>query len=189
MPRLFVSVDPPNRLADEFAAVQDPLRDVESLRLTDPEQAHCTLKFLGDTDESRVDDVTEALEAAVADAGVGPFEVEVGGLGVFPSREYISVIWVGVREGRGAGELTRLAEAVERETVARGFDEADHAFTPHFTLARMNDARGKAGVLAYLDEDPTVGRFAVEEVRLTESTLTRDGPEYETRARVSLSAR
>ncbi|WP_435063337.1 RNA 2',3'-cyclic phosphodiesterase [Halobaculum sp. EA56] len=186
MPRLFVSVDLPDRLADDFAAVQEPIRDVSSLRFTDPEQAHCTLKFLGDTDESRVEDVTEALEDAVDTAGVDPFEVEVGGLGVFPSREYVSVIWVGVREGRGAAELARLAEAVERETVALGFDESDHEFTPHVTLARMDDARGKDRVLEYLDEDPTVGRFEAREVRLTESTLTSDGPEYETRARVSL---
>ncbi|MFC6786809.1 RNA 2',3'-cyclic phosphodiesterase [Halobaculum halobium] len=186
MPRLFVSVDLPDRLADAFAAVQDPLRDIESLRVTDPEQAHCTLKFLGDTDEARVGDVTEALEAAVANADVGAFELEVGGLGVFPSTDYVSVIWVGVREGPGAAELTRLAETVERETVSLGFDEADHEFTPHFTLARMDDARGKGRVLEYLNEDPTVGRFEVKEIRLTESTLTSDGPEYGTRARVSL---
>lgn len=186
MPRLFVSVDLPDRLSDVFAAVQDPLREIESLRFTDPEQAHCTVKFLGDTDESRVGDVVEALEAAVASAGVDPFVAEVGGLGVFPSREYISVIWVGVREDHGAAELTRLAEAVERESVERGFEESDHEFTPHFTLARMDDARGKDRVLDYLDEDPTVGRFEVDEIRLTESTLTGGGPEYETRTRVSL---
>jgi len=186
MPRLFVSVDLPDRLADAFESVQEPLRDVPSLRLTDPEQAHCTLNFLGDTDEARVGDVTGALEAAVDATDVSPFEAEVGGLGVFPSADYISVIWVGVREGRGAAELIRLAEAVERETVSLGFDEADHEFTPHFTLARMDDARGKGRVLEYLNEDPTVGRFEVDGISLTESTLTSDGPEYETRARVPL---
>ncbi|MXR42935.1 RNA 2',3'-cyclic phosphodiesterase [Halobaculum sp. WSA2] len=186
MPRLFVSVDLPDRLADAFAAVQDHLRDVESLRFTDPERAHCTLKFLGDTDGVRVGDVVEALEAAVDATDVSPFDVEVGGLGVFPSTDYISVVWTGVRDGYGAAELGRLAEAVERETVALGFDEADHGFTPHFTLARMDDARGKGRVLEYLDEDPTVGWFEAGDVRLTESTLTDDGPEYETRERVSL---
>lgn len=186
MPRLFVSVDLPERLADAVAAVQAPLRDVPSLRFTDPAQSHCTLKFLGDVDESRVGDLTDALETAVDAADVSPFEAEVGGLGVFPSTDYISVVWVGVRDGHGATELTRLVEALERETVALGFDEADHAFTPHVTLARMNDARGKAEVLAYLDEDPTVGRFEAAEIQLTESTLTDDGPRYETRARVPL---
>lgn len=199
MPRLFVSVDLPDHLADAVGEIQEPLRDVESLRFTDPSQAHCTLKFLGDVDESRVDEVVEALEAAVDsvrrsptsnrtqsgdDADVGPFEAEVGGLGAFPSREYISVVWAGFRDG--SAELTTLAEAVDRETVELGFDPADHAFTPHVTLARMDDARGKDRVQEYLDTDPTVGRFEVRDVRLTESTLTDEGPRYETRARVSL---
>ncbi|PSQ04490.1 RNA 2',3'-cyclic phosphodiesterase [Halobacteriales archaeon QS_6_71_20] len=200
MPRLFVSVDLPDRLTDAFAAVQEPLRGVEGLRLTDPAQAHCTLRFLGDVDESRVGDVAGALETAVAsvgrsaaesrtesgDAGVDPFEAEVGGLGVFPSREYVAVVWVGVREGRGAAGVARLAAAVERETVALGFEASDHDFTPHLTLARVDDARGKDRVLEYLEADPTVGRFRVESVRLAESTLTDDGPVYETRARVAL---
>jgi 2'-5' RNA ligase len=127
MPRLFVSVDLPERLADAVAAVQAPLRDVPSLRFTDPARSHCTLKFLGDVDESRVGDLTDALETAVDAADVSPFEAEVGGLGVFPSTDYISVVWVGVRDGHGATELTRLAEALERETVALGFDEAEAA--------------------------------------------------------------
>jgi len=29
------------------------------------------------------------------------------------------------------------------ETTALGVDPENHAFTPHVTLARMNDARGK----------------------------------------------
>ena len=185
MPRLFVSVDLPDDLAPAFAAVHDPIAGVESLRFTDPEQAHCTLKFLGDVSEGDVAEVVEALETAVDAAGVDPFDAEAGGVGAFPSSEYISVVWVGVREGDA--ELTRLHEAVERETTAVGFDPEDHEFTPHFTLARMNDARGKERVQEFLeDANPTVGTFRVREVRLTESTLTDDGPEYSTVARVAL---
>ncbi len=186
MPRLFVSVDLPATLAGEFAAVQQELEDVEALRFTDPAQAHLTVKFLGDVDEDRVDDVVAALERAVDDAGVEPFEAEVGGVGAFPSPEYINVVWVGV--GDGADELARLHEAVERETTALGFEPEEHDFTPHLTLARMDDARGKATVQAFLDEEPVVGRFDVDAIRLTESTLTDDGPVYETVESIPLPA-
>ena len=180
MPRLFVSVDLPADLADAFAAAREPIADVGSLRFVDPAQAHCTLKFLGDPPEGGVEAVVDALEAAVDGADVSPFDAEIGGVGAFPSTDYISVVWVGVREG--SEELTRLHEAVERETTALGFDPESHAFTPHLTLARMDDARGKDRVREFLDDaDPTVGRFRVEEVRLTD-----DGPEYSTVARVGL---
>ncbi|MFC7133520.1 MULTISPECIES: RNA 2',3'-cyclic phosphodiesterase [Salinibaculum] len=176
--RLFVSVDL-DGLAEEVAAVQELLADASGLNVTDPAQAHVTMKFLGDTDPDRVPELVEELEAAVADSGVDPFTAKFGGLGVFPSLDYISVVWLGVREG--SAELTRLHEAIEERTVAMGFDAEDHDFTPHATLARMQHAGGKELVQDVVgNRDPTVGTLRVEEIRLTESTLTDDGPVYST---------
>ncbi|SEA23140.1 2'-5' RNA ligase [Haloplanus vescus] len=182
--RLFVSVDL-DGLADGVADAQARLPDAESLRFVAPENAHVTLKFLGDTDPDRLDEIQAALMTAVTDADVDPFTATVGGFGVFPSPDYISVVWAGVREG--GPELARLHEAIERELTALGFDPADHDFTPHVTLARMSDARGKDAVTRVVrDADPTVGRLDVSELRLTESTLTDDGPSYRTVARIPL---
>jgi 2'-5' RNA ligase len=184
--RLFVSVDL-DGLEDAVAGVQDRFADASGLRLTDPEQTHVTVKFLGDTDPARVDDLVAELEDAVADSGVGPFEARFGGLGVFPSLDYISVVWVGVREGHGDAELTALHEAVESRTVAMGFDPENHEFTPHATIARMDHAGGKELVQNTVrNEDPDVGRLAVEELCLTESVRTDAGPEYRTLAAIPL---
>jgi len=185
--RCFVSVDLPSSLADAVADVQAPFADCAGLRLTDPTQAHCTLKFLGDTAPDRVDEIETALEIAVDDVDVDPFDCTVGGLGVFPSMAYISVVWAGVRSGAGDSELTALADAVEAELTDLGFDPADHDFTPHITLARMDDARDKQRVQRRVREtDPTVGTFRVESVRLTQSTLTDEGPVYETVSEITL---
>nr|WP_246404083.1 2'-5' RNA ligase family protein [Halobellus ruber] len=68
-----------------------------------------------------------------------------------------------------------------------GFEGDDHAFTPHVTLARMDDARRKELVQRVVREtDPDLGSFRVETVRLTQSTLTDDGPVYETLRAVEL---
>ncbi|PCR91767.1 RNA 2',3'-cyclic phosphodiesterase [Natrinema ejinorense] len=196
--RLFVSVDLPGDLADPVADLQAEFADASGLDFTEPEQAHITMKFLGDVRKSNAlssqsesqndsDDVNEerlpalerALEAAVDDADVDPFPVRYGGLGVFPSLEYISVVWLGVE--RGGDELTRLHEAIEDRTTAMGFDAEDHDFTPHVTLARMNHAGGKELVQDLVRErEPTIGEARVDEIRLTESTLTDDGPVYST---------
>jgi len=178
--RLFVSVDL-DGLADELRAVQARFTEASGLRLTDPEQAHVTLTFLGDTDPDQVDDLVAELAAVVDDSGVDPFEARIGGLGVFPSLSSISVVWVGVRDGRGDDELTALHRAIEDRTVALGFEPDDHEFTPHATIARMDHAGGKARVQHVVEnEDPDVGHLQVEEIRLTESTLTDDGPVYST---------
>jgi 2'-5' RNA ligase len=106
-------------------------------------------------------------------------------LGVFPDLDYISVIWVGTRDG--GSELTRLHEAIERKTVAMGFEPEEHDFTPHATIARMDHAGGKALVQDVVtDRDPDVGQVHVDEIRLTESELTPDGPNYSTVERFPL---
>ena len=182
--RLFVSVDLAG-LEDDIASVQARVADASGVRLTDPANVHVTLKFLGDVDDKRVSALTDALETAVDDAGFDPFTAEFGGLGAFPSAEYIRVLWVGVREG--SDELARLHEAIEERTVGIRFDPADHEFTPHATIARMDHAGGKERVQrALADTDPTVGTRDIEAIELTQSVLGDDGPNYTTVERFEL---
>jgi len=182
--RLFVSADL-DGLADEITAVQEQLEAASGVRLTDPSQAHVTLKFLGDTDEERLPELTAELESAVSDAGVDPFPAEIGGLGVFPHLDYISVVWIGVRDG--SEQLTRLHEVVEDRLVGMGFDPEDHDFTPHATIARMDHGGGKEIVQEVVENhDPDVGTVQIDGIRLKESELTPDGPEYSTVERYEL---
>jgi len=104
---------------------------------------------------------------------------------VFPSLDYISVVWVGTRSS--GEELSRLHEAVEERTTAMGFDADDHDFTPHITVARMDHAGGKELVQQVVREaDPDVGTLAVEEIRVKESVLGSGGPTYHTVERFPL---
>ncbi|SMO37194.1 RNA 2',3'-cyclic phosphodiesterase [Halorubrum cibi] len=176
--RAFFAVELPDGLAEPIADLQSAFADAPGIRFTDPEQAHLTLKFLGDVAAGDLEDVRAAGERAVEDAGVGPFDCTVEGLGVFPSLEYVSVVWAGIGEETEA--LTRLHEALEAETTALGFEPESHEFTPHVTLARTDDGRGKGLAREVVRErDPELGAFEVEEVRLIESTPTEDGPVYE----------
>lgn len=182
--RLFISIDL-DGLADELATVHDLFADVPGLNRTDPRQAHVTLLFLGETPDQQIDSIITELQAAVTDANVDPFTATFGGLGVFPSLDYISVIWLGVETG--GEQMTRLHDAIEPRMVELGFDEEDHEFTPHVTLARMEHAAGKERVQDLVrTRGPNVGQLEVTDVRLTESTLTPDGPEYSTIEQIEL---
>lgn len=184
--RLFVSVDLPDDLASAVATLQSEFEAAEGLRFVDPEQAHVTLKFLGEVDEKRVSTVISGLEEAVRTAAIDPFEVTLSGLGVFPDLDYIRVLWLGITDG--AERLTALHRATERAMVDRDFDPEEHEFTPHVTLARMDHAGGKALVQDRVQTlEPTVGTMRVEDIRLTESTRTPSGPEYTTVERIPLT--
>jgi 2'-5' RNA ligase len=175
--RLFVSVDLDGR-ADAIERIQAPLSGLSGLRVTDPADAHVTMKFLGEGDHD-LEALSGAIGAAIDAADTGPFEVTFGGVGAFPSAEYIRVVWLGVEEG--ADPLTAIHRHLEAETTALGYDEERHEFTPHVTLARMEHAAAKEDVQRFLREaDPEIGPVSVEELRLTESTLTDDGPAYRT---------
>ncbi|GAA0224142.1 RNA 2',3'-cyclic phosphodiesterase [Haladaptatus pallidirubidus] len=178
--RLFVSIDLPNSLAESVAGVQDRFRDADGLTFTDPQQAHVTLKFLGDVDEDRIPAIENTLESAVeSDIDFGPFDATVGGLGVFPSLDYISVVWVGVDDG--AEEMRLLHNAVESRVYDLGFEPEDNDFVPHMTIARMQHAGGKKLVQDTVRElKPEIGEMEVEAIRLTKSELTDEGPEYST---------
>ena len=181
--RLFVSVALAGLEAD-IERVQERFADASGVRLTQPANVHVTLKFLGDVSGERVPDLVEVFETAIDEASVDPFTAELGGLGAFPSEDYIRVLWVGVREG--SAELTRLHEAIEARTVEMGFDPEDHEFTPHATIARMDHAGGKELVQRALDTDPTLGTVRVESIELTESVLDDGGPDYTTVERFAL---
>lgn len=182
--RLFISIDL-DGLTDELAAAQEPFGDLEGIQLTEPSQVHITLKFLGAVSSDRLPSVITGIEESVTKSGVTGFDVRIGGYGVFPSLEYISVIWVGLTEGHA--ETTRLHEALEAKMIDLGFEPADHEFTPHATIARMDHPAAKERVQNVVRErEPDVDSMRVSEIRLTESTLTSEGPEYETVASVSL---
>ncbi|AOW81192.1 2'-5' RNA ligase [Halodesulfurarchaeum formicicum] len=183
--RLFVSVDLPTAFAEPIADLQAAFEGASGLDFTDPEQAHVTMKFLGDTDPDRVGEITTALETAAETADVAPFEATFEGLGVFPSMEYISVLWLGV--GQGGEQFRALQAPIEERLVELGFEPETHDFTPHVTLARMKHAGGKELVQQLVRErEPTVGTTTVEAVNLTESRLKSEGPVYETVERVEL---
>ncbi|WP_418285454.1 RNA 2',3'-cyclic phosphodiesterase [Halorubrum sp. DTA46] len=197
--RAFFAVDLPDGLTAGVAEAQAAFDGADGLRLVDPERTHVTLKFLGEIDEGdndgddgddesdspTLDDVVAAGDRAVETADVDPFACAVRGFGVFPSLDYVSVVWAGVEDG--SAELTALHEALEAETTALGVDPEDRAFTPHVTLARMSDARGKGLVQEVVRErGPEIGEFEVDEIRLLSSTPTSEGPVYETVATFGL---
>jgi 2'-5' RNA ligase len=176
--RLFASVDL-DPLAARIAELQEPFADLPGVRLTDPELAHITIAFLGEVEAKRLPAVERAVGTGVRDALAEPFPVEVGGFGVFPDPDYITVVWLGVR--RGVTALRRLHRRVERTLNDAALPcDTEEEFVPHVTIARVDHGGAKERIQELVADDPDVGSVRVESVELVDSTRTADGPEYET---------
>src|SRR3990170_7968562 len=107
--RLFIAVNRPRDVRERLAAEQDRLRRAEAdVSWVRAENIHVTLKFLGETEEKRLDRIRPALLEVAR--GSAPFTIRVSGLGSFGGR-VPRVVWVGVEAG--AEPLSGLAKDVE----------------------------------------------------------------------------
>lgn len=162
------------------------LPELHGLRFTPAHQLHFTLKFLGEIEEGRVSDARRATAAAARRAP--SFRLALEGLGAFPPRGPARVLWAGC--GAGAGELVRLAAAVESAFVEEGFAPEARPFTAHLTLARVKDpdsGRRLARVLPDVPSEP-FGAVAASSLVLFRSELTPRGADHAELLRVALES-
>ena len=91
---------------------------------------HLTLKFLGDTAASHVEFLKQML-AREADSHP-QFDMQIGGLGSYPTSRRPRVLWAGLH---APAELIALQKSIEAGTTRLGYEQEEHAFSPHLTSA------------------------------------------------------
>jgi 2'-5' RNA ligase len=148
---------------------------------------HVTLKFLGDVEDQRTEEIGASLSAAVAD--IDAFDIALRGLGAFPTPVRPRVIWAGV--GAGEGSLAAIANAVERRLAPLGFPADARGFSAHVTLGRVREPRRDPALTEALARAASLdlGASRVDRVVLMRSQLSRGGARYSELAVASLSVR
>lgn len=174
--RAFISTDiEPNQHL--VSTIRDLGRARADLKVVKPELLHLTLKFLGDAEESLVDEIAKRIASSAE--GVAPFEISLKGMGAFPSLSNIRVVWVGIEDG---ASLTTIAKKLDASLEDLGFERDKKGFVPHLTLARARSARNIADVQDILKDNPATdfGRYVVDRILLKKSVLGPQGPSYTT---------
>lgn len=129
MIRLFIAITPPPDLRRDIAELA---RAVPGGRPVPLEQLHCTLKFIGDVEGGKLLDIKEALTGVSRPA----FSLGLRGVGIFPLRGLPRVVWAGIEPGEELGQLRRDIETI---LFTVGVPKEKQKFTPHLTLARLNN--------------------------------------------------
>jgi RNA 2',3'-cyclic 3'-phosphodiesterase len=179
--RVFIGIAVPRPLEQELTRFQAELAPaVPGCRWASALPLHLTLAFLGDVANA---DLSAIGQAAAASAGtIAAFEMEITGLGAFPSAKRPRVIWAGVA-APDPKPLFHLQESLVKALARIGQKPDDTRFHPHVTLGRIKpDRHGpRAGDLTALIERNrswSAGPWAVADVQVFASQLGPAGSVY-----------
>jgi 2'-5' RNA ligase len=176
--RIFIALDIPAEIRTRIAAFVDHARPyAPEAKWARIEGLHITLKFVGEVNDAKVQELRSALSAVKA----GPFDVTFSGAGFFPTPNAPRVFWVGVEGGEG---LPSLAAAIDNSTHELGIAREARAFNAHLTLARSRSGAGSGQLLRPLrnlvEAEPSLqfGTMTAREFFLYRSELQRGGARY-----------
>lgn len=173
--RTFVALELPLTVQTVLAAVARRAAagwPAGMVRWEQPERAHLTLRFLGDTDEALLPALRQRLD--LLGASHPALSLALAPMGCFPEPTRPRVVWVGVADpGGGLLMLQRQVEQLGRDL---GWQPERRRFQAHLTLGRVREAAGPAptGWSVPVGSQP----FQVGGITLFESRLRPCGAEY-----------
>lgn len=176
MKRLFAAI----KVTPEpgFVAILQEIRHnlkYERITWVDPSVIHLTLKFFGETEESKIPVIKESLKTAVA-ASESTL-IRIYKTGIFGSKYDPKVIWFGIDPNEA---LQKLAGNVLNELESAGWERDRQNFVPHLTIGRIRELKDKALFQEVISNyrDRFIQEQAVREIHLYESILRKEGPLY-----------
>lgn len=175
--RTFVAIKIPKEIKDKLTKLENDLRNgvfrEAFIKWVKPENIHLTLKFIGEIDERKLENIKTGLKKVMRE--YSPFRLSFAGVGGFPNLRRPRVIWVGVKEGKQT--VISLATKIEDELARYKIEKEKREKSPHITIGRVK--RPVVLDSKIVEElEFKAQSFKVTEIFLIKSQLTPEGPIY-----------
>src|ERR1700761_7512409 len=168
--RLFVALDLPWALRQRLASLAGA--GIPGARWVPPENYHLTLRFIGETPGFRAEEIDHALAGLKARG----FPLTLAGVGTFAKGGRGVSLWGGVERNP---QLDHLHGKIETALQRCGLEPERRRFTPHVTLARLdNAAPGKLAVFVQAHNLFRSDPVPVEHFCLFSSRLGKEASVY-----------
>lgn len=167
--RLFVALRPPKELRDALLGL---MGGIEAARWQGDGQLHLTLRYAGEIDRHRANDLADAL----THVRFAPFALSVAGVGMFERKGRVHTVWAGIAP---SPELTALQERIERCCINVGLEPETRKYAPHITIARLAAREDQVASFLAANHGFASAPWKVEDFVLYESHLSADGARYE----------
>jgi 2'-5' RNA ligase len=167
--RLFLALELPEPARD---AILELGSGVPGAYWCEEDQLHLTLRFLGDADGLR----REALVRGLERTRLERFHLVLKGIGFFPLRGTPESLWLGVERNP---VLDGVQSRVDAAATRAGFEKDRHKWSPHVTIARLDEAP-ESRLVRFATEHALfrVGPFEVDRLTLFSSHRRIWGSEY-----------
>jgi 2'-5' RNA ligase len=176
--RSFIAFDLSNdSVVNRIAAAQKMIIQTNAdVKLVEPKNIHVTVRFLGEINPEMVEKVYSAMK----NVKYTPFNIQLTGLGVFPTINYPRIVWAGITDG--SEQLKRIWEQLEPQLHDLGFAPEPEGFTPHLTIARVRSGANKQRLVDLVErhENYDFGNIRGDCLKLKKSQLSPKGPAYTT---------
>tara|TARA_A100001011_G_C14278593_1_gene830493 strand:- start:90 stop:668 length:579 start_codon:yes stop_codon:yes gene_type:complete len=174
--RTFISIPVPNEVKSKKNMLYSTLENSPAnISWVKNEQLHLTLKFLGHTPETIIENIKS--EISKISSTVKPFKLLIDKTGCFPKRERPRVLWLGVRGNISA--LNDLFLRIDKKMNKIGFPCLDKEFIPHITLARVKyPQKHTPDISTFLKSSYDPIDFTADRVQFLTSELLPSGTFY-----------
>ena len=170
--RTFIAIEMPKEIKEILLDAQKQI-NTEKAKIRPAKAFHLTLKFLGEVEEKKIEDIKSALKEIKFEK----FNTALTEIGVFPNESYIRVVWAGLDDSKS--KIKKLQQEIDEKFQKLGFKK-DTRFHPHVTLARVKFVKDKQDFIKDLREIKIKKEsFQITEFKLVKSILTPEGPVYE----------
>jgi len=175
--RTFIAVEIDNLTKQKISELISNLKksDADAKWIAE-NQMHLTLKFLGNIEENKVQEISDTLKSIAS--AFREFDIALSGIGAFPDIKRPRVIWIGI--DKGADNLKSLANQVEMEMGKLGFEKEKRGFKSHLTLGRVRSSKNISNLIDLIKKTDFSysNEIKINELILFQSMLTPKGAVY-----------
>ncbi|NVN94804.1 MAG: RNA 2',3'-cyclic phosphodiesterase [Bacteroidetes bacterium] len=176
MKRIFlaIKITPSKKLNDLFQSLHSELIS-EKIKWVDSNNLHLTLKFFGETEEIKIDEISFFIRNIIS--STASFSFDISNLGIFGSNYQPKIVWLGINNSKA---LINLANTLLNNLKTIGFERDRQNFVPHLTLGRINYLTDKELFNKIIKNNniSNIQTVTVTEIFLFESILRKEGPMY-----------
>lgn len=158
----------------------------ENINWVNPDNIHITLKFIGETDINRIQQIKSVI--SVISENTQLFDLYIKSTGAFSNYNNPKVVWFGMSESQN---LLKLFNELNIKLETLGFEPEIKPFKAHITLGRIKFIKDKINfkkiVTSYSDE--VYQKINVDNIELFESILTPGGSNYKSLQRFDFKSK